>query len=518
MTKNSTSKGTTEKKDDLLKSPPELILPADATCATETANQQVLPQKEPNSNESYNIMHSLLESSTEEAIDHQKESVPEGYEDGIVMDYVQEASADEITTDSDMHRVKDPDSVALLSTDTFKIGDPWGSAKQLLVDANSFASDNCFSVSTFGRNQIRCSLWRQPQDSSTATRKRHSNTCGCPWKILHSTSSKTPVVRITKVIALHNHDMNDAMHAVSLRRSGQAVKLAIENASQVLMPYLSTTRKPTCDQFRDLLKPIVHDSVKLNSKAIGSIVRGVQAQVDRGLVPNVAHKIDKKTLAHLRSFSTADRSAECCRDVLDDVIGNTSNELSWIVSRLFAGIKQKDDKYFSNKYHYNSNGMIDAMIWQEGRGRAALESHGRVSFFDFRLCKGMNSIKYVYFAWIVVDENNQFIPASEGLMLAESDDLYLFGISATLEMSNIQPEFVKIVFGDDKVKESFIKKVLPESIVMLDYFHFFIGNRGISILSTDFGDAWLLVKEPFRFAILAKTEAECVVSDCVWTI
>jgi hypothetical protein len=118
VTKNSTSKGTTEKKDDLLKSPPELILPADATCATETANQQVLPQKEPNSNESYNIMHSLLESSTEEAIDHRKESVPEGYEDGIVMDYVQEASADEITTDSDMHRVKDPDSVALLSTDS----------------------------------------------------------------------------------------------------------------------------------------------------------------------------------------------------------------------------------------------------------------------------------------------------------------------------------------------------------------------------------------------------------------
>jgi hypothetical protein len=74
------------------------------------------------------------------------------------------------------------------------------------------------------------------------------------------------------------------------------------------------------------------------------------------------------------------------------------------------------------------------------------------------------------------------------------------------------PKDLELAFGDDKIDGKNLKEYFPNITVMLDTFHFIVGNRGISILSTDFGGAWILVKQHFHNAVYASTEQECLVS------
>ena len=47
----------------------------------------------------------------------------------------------------------------------------------------------------------------------------------------------------------------------------------------------------------------------------------------------------------------------------------------------------------------------------------------------------MNSIRYVYFAWIVINADNRFISVSEGVLIAETDKMYKFAIEVTIDMT-----------------------------------------------------------------------------------
>ena len=151
---------------------------------------------------------------------------------------------------------------------------------------------------------------------------------------------------------LHNHPLTESTYSVSQRRSGKAVTLAVDNAAQLLAPYLKSTRKPSCDQLRDILEPIVDGTVTLDSKAIGSIARGVKAQLKSGKIITPAPKINRQALDLLKSYASrsADNSSAHCMEVFDDVMNNTSNDQSWVVSRLLAGIQEKDKEYFSYKF------------------------------------------------------------------------------------------------------------------------------------------------------------------------
>ncbi len=124
----------------------------------------------------------------------------------------------------------------------------------------------------------------------------------------------------------------------------------------------------------------------------------------------------------------------------------------------------------------------------------------------------MNELGYVYGAWVTLDGNSQFIPGCEGLLFSESDELYKFLLLGGIDMTpSLTANDVELGFGDDKVRPEKIKQYLPRCTVMLDTYHFLIGNKGISILSKDFGLAWPTVKDHFHHAVYAKTEEECLV-------
>ena len=126
----------------------------------------------------------------------------------------------------------------------------------------------------------------------------------------------------------------------------------------------------------------------------------------------------------------------------------------------------------------------------------------------------MSSIRYVYFAWIVIDADNRCMPVSEGVLIAETDKMYKFAIEATIDMT---PGFigteVKLGWADVTLCLNKIKQYLPNITLMLDTYHFYVGTKGNSILSKDFGKHWHLVKDHFRGAIYADTEQKCLVSS-----
>lgn len=289
------------------------------------------------------------------------------------------------------------------------------------------------------------------------------------------------------------------------------ISAAVKHVVEILAPVVRSKRDLECEQLRGLLKPVIGDSINLNAKTIASIVRGVDAEVKAGRAPPPA-KLDKSGLDKFIQFSTRDKTTKKSEQILQEVLSNTSNSTSWVVSRLMKRLKREDPKYFSYMLHYDDHGKIDGVIWQEGRTRAALQQHGKRGFWDMRVTQEMNELGYVYGAWVVLDGNNQFIPGCEGLLFTECDELYEFLLLGGVNMTpGITVEDVELGFGDDKVKPEKIREYFPRCVVMLDTYHFLIGNKGISILSKDFGAKWTTVKDHFHHAVYAKSEEECLV-------
>jgi hypothetical protein len=131
-----------------------------------------------------------------------------------------------------------------------------------------------------------------------------------------------------------------------------------------------------------------------------------------------------------------------------------------------------------------------------------------------RLSEGMNTLRFVYCAWIVIDANNRFIPVSEGIAFRESHEAYRFFHLATIDMTpGFDATDVHLAWADDKLCPNRLREYLPNVNLFLDTFHFIVGQKGVCILSIDFGGAWPLVKDHFHQAVYADTEAECMVSS-----
>ena len=198
--------------------------------------------------------------------------------------------------------------------------------------------------------------------------------------------------------------------------------------------------------------------------------------------------------------------------ILDDIVQNPSNDTSWVVTRLMRKLKSNDPDNHSFRYKCDKNDMVEGLMWQNSYGRASLPLHGSKGFFDMRLSEGMNTLRYVYVAWVVIDGNNRFIPASEGILLRESDDLYKFAMLATIDMTpGFTAEDIRFGWADDRLCPIKVKTYLPNLILYLDTYHFIVGEKGVCILSKDFGNAWSLVKDHFHGAVYADTEEQCMV-------
>ena len=359
--------------------------------------------------------------------------------------------------------------------------------------ADDFAQDNCFVVKNYGYNQIKC------------TAKTPSGPC--PFVICFSRSQKHSRATIKSICSQHNHDLTDANYEAAQRKSGRSTSLAIDLCAHVMNPMLSLKRKPTCEQLRDLVKPFVERKIVLSWPIIQSIVRGVQERQRNGLIPPLP-QLNKHALKELDKFSLISKSLKAGDAIkaLSDMTQNTSEKSSWRLKQLLEQLLKNDPDHFSYRLHYTEDNLIDGIIWMSGHGRAALHLHGKVSFFDMRVSEDMNVVRYVYFAWIVLDANDQVVVAAEALLLAENDELYGFCFEAAIEMANFNKNFVELVFGDDKVKEKNVTKYLPKSRAILDFFHLCIGNNGQCIFSKTFGKhIWEELKEFMIPAAKAET-------------
>ena len=251
----------------------------------------------------------------------------------------------------------------------------------------------------------------------------------------------------------------------------------------------------------------------MSAKNVGNLLEAVKRRIDSGdYVPN-SLKVDVSSLAQLSNFSGTEPSASRCQEILDACVSNTSNGESWQVLSLMRGLTNADPEKFRYRIHYNDVGQIDGIMWQDGRSRAALSKHGAKAFWDMRLAEGQNRDGYVYCAWIVIDANRQICPGVEAVLLGETNELYKFVHVGAIELTpGFSASDVKLAFVDDRLNFDEIRAMFPNVLVMLDTFHFLKGNRGISILSKEFGGNWPKVKIAFGAAVYAKTEEDCEVS------
>ena len=60
---------------------------------------------------------------------------------------------------------------------------------------------------------------------------------------------------------------------------------AVEYATQILVPLVRSKKKAKYDVVRSLVEPIVGDYLMLDFVTLASIMQGVNAQVNAGLVP-----------------------------------------------------------------------------------------------------------------------------------------------------------------------------------------------------------------------------------------
>ena len=412
------------------------------------------------------------------------------------------------------YQTRDLDVVAQLTLAEFALGKLYPTRDKVKDVADELGRNNLFICGLSGYNWIKCSLHPQPKlATDQGTRAGHSHACGCPWGIKLSRSKKTEVVSIAEVNPLHNHPLTTASFEVAQKRSGKPLAAAVRAVTDALAPSLSGSRKPTCDHVREMLKPRVGNQVELSSQNIGSIVRGVRAQIRAGKVTECP-KLDKDGLEQFRKFSAGEVSTEKSREALNEILSTTSGDLSWVVSRLLQRLKEKDPDYFDYRLSYDDNDMVDGCVWQGGRARAALKMYGARGFWDMRVSEEMNAIRYVYASWVVIDPNNQFIPGSEALVLGELDAFYKFLHKGSVGMTpGLNPEDIIVAWADDKVKGDKVRKYFPNCLVMLDTYHLLVGERGVCILSKSFGAAWVLVKGHFHAAVYATTEDDCLVCN-----
>lgn len=416
---------------------------------------------------------------------------------------------------------RDVNEVAEATNNRFSIGSKYETRDLLKEDGDDFGKSNLFNVILCGYNQMRCSCYRPTKNDSAGEDEGIDNALrssapigtGCPWLVTFSRSKKRKEVTIKSVSPLHNHPLTQSTYVNALNRSGKVTKKVADALTEVLASTVTSRNKPSLPAVREKLEPFVKDVMTVSSKNVGNLLGAVKRRIDNGdYVPN-SLQVDVSSLEQLSNFSGTEQSASRCQQILDACISNTSNGESWQVLSLMRGILAADPERFRYRIHYNDEGQIDGIMWQDGRSRAALSKHGAKAFWDMRLAEGQNRDGYVYCAWILIDSNRQICPGVESVLLGETNALYEFVHKGAIELTpGFSARDVKLAFVDDRLNFDDIRAMFPDVLVMLDTFHFLKGNRGISILSKDFGGNWTKVKEAFGSAVYAKTEEECEVS------
>lgn len=405
----------------------------------------------------------------------------------------------------------DPQEVEKRMMKEFPLGATYESNDDLVDSVRGFAAQNLFTVCKRGYNQVLCSL-HYPKSKSGRT----SNSCGCPVKLTYARKKGQTHVSILSLNALHNHPLTVAGQVTSQRRSGKVISDAITAATPVLAPYLMTKKKMKCCVIRSMLEDVVEDAAVLDAQVISNICRGVELRIKSGQY-QVPRKISRTEIQKFKTCSTRDVAVKDCKGILEQLMaGEASNDSSWLVSQLMRELKKRDPEYFSYRFAYDSKGRITGCIWQDGRTRAALKNYGQRGFFDMRLSDGMNSLRWAYWSYTVITPNKQFVPGCEGVVIGETDAMHDFGMTGAVDMTpGFEFEDLRLAKSDEKLSEETMKRTFPNVVWSLDAFHFLVGNKGISILSKDFGSAWSLVKEHFHNATYAKTEEECLVSRVI---
>ena len=156
---------------------------------------------------------------------------------------------------------------------------------------------------------------------------------------------------------------------------------AVKYATQVLAPLVRSKKKAKCDVIRSLVQPIVGPSIMLDSVTLASIMRGVKAQVNAGLVPPTP-QLDQRSMDQFRLFSGEGTATGQCQNILDELVSQISTDESWIVTRFMENLKKANHEYFAYRCHFTHDDMIDGVVWQNGTSRAMLQKHGQRGFFD----------------------------------------------------------------------------------------------------------------------------------------
>lgn len=409
-------------------------------------------------------------------------------------------------------------AIAADTSEKFKVGDIYESADALLGVAKTFCKSRYFTVRKATKNTILCSRasnWnsKQKEAGKLVPKKQESAlACDCKWMIKFSNKKEIlPKVTISEVYPIHNHPCNIASAVVSYKKSGKSVEEAISQVTQILAPLILSKKPLPCNLVRWTIKPHISPGVVLESKTIGNIMRGVNAQIKSGNFTAPPPIID---LDVMRAFTTVDITSENCSKVLQELVSNSNGDNSWIVSRLMQRLKEADHEYFDYRLHYDNQDHVDCVTWQVGPCRGALERYGQKIFLDTRNNENMNSINMQYMSFIVIDDNHQIMPASESFVFNETINLYGCACTFTLDMTpGLLAEDVEFGWGDLKLSPEHVKQWFPNITWQVDTYHFCSPSNKQSVLAIDFGPKWWArIQTSMRAAVYSKTENECLVS------
>ena len=325
------------------------------------------------------------------------------------------------------------------------------------------------------------------------------------------TKKLLPKVQIIEVDPKHNHGCDIAGAIVSHKLSGNPVKTAISQVTQLLAPLLASKKPLPCNLIRWTIKPHISKGIVLDSKAIANIMRGVMFQIEKGNYTVPPPTIDIDVMA---AFTTVDITSENCSKVLDELISNSDGDNSWRVSRLMQRLKQKDPNYFDFRLHYDDKDQVDCVTWQVGPCRAALKNYGSKIFLDTRKNENMNSANMQYLSIIIIDDNHQILPASESFVFQETVVLYGFACMSTIDMTpGFCPDEVLFGWGDLFLSKENVREWFPNITWQVDSYHFCSPTNKHNVLRKDFVQhIWNILKHSMINAVYAKTEEECIVS------
>ena len=127
-----------------------------------------------------------------------------------------------------------------------------------------------------------------------------------------------------KIIAVHpkhNHACDIAGAIVSHRLSGNPVKEAISQVTQLLALLLASNKPLPCNLIRWIIKPHISKGIVLDSHAIANIMRGVMCQIEKGNYTAPPPSIDIDVMA---AFTTVNITSENCSKVPEELISNSN--------------------------------------------------------------------------------------------------------------------------------------------------------------------------------------------------